>query len=220
MRQFTLPALLLAGLIAAGFAAASPESRALIEEGAAALETRGTEAALDRFEAAALADPKDAAALFFQGVALNRLGRPEDALSRLSEAAAMGARNPDLDFETGWSLVALGRWQDAIAALEDYEAAHPGRGKVSEFLGRAHLALGQHAEAEKRLFEAMRRDEALRPTVLFHMALLEQARGNSPAARAYLKTLIADAPDSPFTRALIQRFTEEPSRPAAAPEEP
>ena len=208
--HLTLPAVLLAGLALPGLAAASPESRALIEQGAAALGTRDAEAALDRFEAAGRADPKDAEALFFQGAALNRLGRPEDALSRLSEAAAMGARPPDLDFETGWSLVALGRWQDAIAALEDYEAVHPGRGKVSEFLGRAHLALGQQAAAEKRLFEAMRRDEALRPTVLFHMALLEQARGNSPAARAYLKTLITDAPDSPLTRALIHRLTEEP----------
>ena len=135
--HLTLPAVLLAGLALPGLAAASPESRALIEQGAAALGTRDAEAALDRFEAAGRADPKDAEALFFQGAALNRLGRPEDALSRLSEAAAMGARPPDLDFETGWSLVALGRWQDAIAALEDYEAVHvrrrgPGRSRSAQ----------------------------------------------------------------------------------------
>lgn len=67
--------------------AASPESRALVRQGAAELANRKFEEALRKFEVAVRADPADAQAVFFRGAALNRLGRHAEALPRLQEAA-------------------------------------------------------------------------------------------------------------------------------------
>ena len=139
----------------AGVRAASPESRVLIRQGIADLQERKREEALKKFEAASQADPTDAEAVFYQGFTLNVLGRPLDALKHLARAKAMGYEEPRLTFQTGWALLGVGLWKEAVAALERYEQAHPGRGKTSEFLGRAYLALGEYDRAEAKLEEAI-----------------------------------------------------------------
>lgn len=184
-------------------ASASPESRALVRQGLAAMEARRYEEALRIFEAAERADPADARTVFFfQGAALNRLGRFREALPRLERAAAMGSPHPDLAFETGWALVRLGRWREAIARLEGYEQRRPGRGQTSEFLGRAFLALEELDRAEAHLQEALRREPRLAPTVRLALAALEARRGRPEAARAQAERLLQEAPDSPVARRL------------------
>jgi tetratricopeptide (TPR) repeat protein len=129
---------------------ASPASRQLVQEGLAEMQARRFAAALEKFEAAAQADPADARTVyFFQGAALNRLARHAEAVTRLDRAIQMGSPHPELAFETGWALLRVGRYQDAIVQLEQAERQRPGRGQTSEFLGRAYLALGDLARAEE-----------------------------------------------------------------------
>ena len=186
--------------------AASPESRALVRQGAAELANRKFEEALRKFDAAVRADPADAQAVFFRGAALNRLSRHAEALPRLQEAARLGSNHPDLPFELGWALLGLGHWHAAILHLERYEQSRPGRGQTSEFLGRAFLALGDVDRAEAKLKEAITRDPALRATALLFLARLEQARGNADEAARLLDTLLREAPESPLARTLREQL--------------
>jgi tetratricopeptide (TPR) repeat protein len=198
-------------------AMASPASRDLVQQGLADMQARRYEAALQKFEAAAQADPQDARTVFFfQGAALNRLGRHGEALARLERAAQMGSPHPELSFETGWALVRVGRWQEAIAALERYEQRSPGRGQTSEFLGRAHLALGDLPRAEALFQEALRRDPRLAPTVRLGLASIAQRRGDRDAVRAQAERLQQEAPDSPITRRLQEAAALGTAAPAAA----
>ena len=182
--------------------AASPESRQLITQGAADLKAEKYEEGLKKFEAASKSDPKDAEALYFAGAALNRLGRPKEALVQLEKPSAMGYKQPGLAFDTGWVLLRLGRWVDAIVQLEYFEKIVPGRGKASEFIGRAYLGLADYDKAEAKLQEAMRRDPDLKPTALVYLAALEEKRNNPQAARRYVETLVREAPESPIAKIL------------------
>jgi tetratricopeptide (TPR) repeat protein len=198
-------------------AEASPESRELVRQGAQTLAQGTFPEALGKFEVAAQADPSDGEAIFFQGVALNRLGRHADALTQLHRALGLGATHPDMEFEVGWSLVALGQWRAAIAVLERYEASAPGRGQTSEFLGRAYLGARDLDRAEAKLKEAIQRDPALRPTALFFLAAVEEARGLPGAARERLGALLRDAPEAPLTRALIEQLSRLAPPPTEKP---
>ena len=148
------------------------------------------EAALARFERAEADDrPR---ALFLQGAALNRQGNFEAALQRLEAARAAGFDHLELDFEQGWTLLRLRRHREAIRYLEAYEAASPGRGQTSEFLGRAHLALGDHAKAREMLARAIERDPSLHPTAAVYLAMAEQAAGRPEAARRHWNAVLTD----------------------------
>ncbi|HEY6199959.1 MAG TPA: tetratricopeptide repeat protein [Candidatus Binatia bacterium] len=200
--RFTLS--LAAALIAVlpGVLAASPQSHELIMQGSAQLEAGRHSEALKRFDTASRSDPTDSEAVFFQGAALNRLRQPKAANEKLQQAARMGYRGVGLTFETGWALLRLRRWADAVEQFEYFEIVAPGRGKTSEFLGRAYLALGDFAGAEAKLREAVERDPRVKPTVLVYLAVLEDKRGHPQQARQYLETIIRDAPSSPIARAV------------------
>ena len=199
-RSLALAAVVFTLALAPGESAAQ-SAREFLEEGLSLLRARDYEAALEKFEAAGEADP--APRIFvFQGVALNRLGRHREALQRLATADKAGVVLPLLDFELGWSAVNLGLWRVAAQRLERFEEAKPGGAKTVEFLGRAYLGLGRLDEAEAQLREALRRDPDVKPTVLYYLAVVEQARGDSAAAQEELQTLIEIAPESPLAVSL------------------
>lgn len=155
---------------------ATKESRELLRQGVAELKEQKFEAAREKFEAAAKADPGDAEAIFLHGVTLNRLRLHKEALAKLEEARAKGFDHRDLRFEIGWSLLGLRRWKEAASELERYEEASPGRGETSELLGRAYLALGDYDKAEAKLQEAIQRDPNLKLDALFYLGLVERSR--------------------------------------------
>jgi tetratricopeptide (TPR) repeat protein len=199
-------AALVAVSIAVSGASASPQSKALIREGAAEMQAHRFDAALAKFRAAALADPADGDAAFFAGAALNRLGAYAPAIGQLQRAAFLRDDHPDLAFETGWSRLGIGDFAGAVQQLEAYERAHPGRGQTNEFLGRAYLGLGQFDKAQAALQEAAARDPALKPTVLLYLAQLEQRRGNRDAVRIDLQRLLDEAPEAPLSRTLREQL--------------
>jgi tetratricopeptide (TPR) repeat protein len=151
-------------------------ARDAIQSGADRLTLGDFAGALEEFDAAAARSPADGEAAFFQGVALNRLGRFMEAQRRFEKAGNGGRTSPDFDFELGWSLLGQGRWNEAITSLSAYERRHPGRGQTSEFLGRAHLALGHDAEGARFLDAAVRMDPDLKETADMARALAERNR--------------------------------------------
>jgi tetratricopeptide (TPR) repeat protein len=166
--------------------------------------------------AAGDAHAASAEALFLEGSSANRAARFEDAAKLLRAAEAAGYRAPELQFELGWSAMGGGNWEECVARLERYEQAAPGRGQTSEFLGRCHLALRRIDRAETLLKQALERDPRLAPTVNLSLASIEEARGNSAAARTRLAS--AESADTPTGRAL--RDLAGPPDPVIQPDQP
>ncbi|MCC6209822.1 MAG: tetratricopeptide repeat protein [Burkholderiales bacterium] len=205
------------GLLCSTMAAlASPESEALKREGLQSLAAGRFDAAMERFAAAARSDPADLQALYLQGVAANRLGQFSAAEPALRRAEAGGYRDPELDFELGWAALAGGRAQECLDRLERFEAAAPGRGQVSEFRGRCHLARRELDKAEALFRQALSRDPRLAPTVNLSLAALEQERGKPAAAQEHLE--VAVSADAPTGRAL--RDLAGPPEPPEQPDKP
>jgi tetratricopeptide (TPR) repeat protein len=196
----------LAGLWLGNAALADAESRRLIQEGVRAFESGDLGTALERFRAARNRDPRDGDAVFYLGAVANRQGRFDAALGALTQARGFTDKHPELDFETGWALHGLGKHREAIRALESYEQARPGRGKTSEFRGRAHAALGEFDQAERLLDEALRRDPSLAATVRLQRAAIASARQQPKLAADELDLLLKEAPNSPVAEAVRRRI--------------
>ncbi|MFQ5939594.1 MAG: tetratricopeptide repeat protein [Alphaproteobacteria bacterium] len=170
----------------------------LLREGLELLRARDYAPALEKFTAATEVDPSAGGAWLLKGMAENRLGLAASALLSLERARALEVAPPRIDFEMGWAQVELFLFEPAVEHLERYEAARPGEAKTSEFLGRAYMGLDRFDEAEAQFKEAIRRDPAVKATVLYRLAQLERARENDEAAAAYLRRLLEEAPEAPL----------------------
>lgn len=209
--------LLALGLLGWAIAAlASPESEARKRKGLQLLAAGSFADAQQRFAAAAQSDAGDLEAFYLQGVAANRLGQFSAAEPALRRAEAGGYRNPELDFELGWTALSSGRAQECVDRLERFEAAVPGRGQASEFLGRCYLLLRQPDRAEALFKQALARDARLAPTVNLSLAALEQERGKTEQARERLEWAVSA--DAPTGRAL--RDLAGPPEPPDQPDKP
>lgn len=145
--------------------AGAEKTEVLLATGARHLAAGEFDRALAVFSDAARLHPDDGEVLFFNAAALNRLSRFAESEASLRKALTLSPAHPDAQFELGWSLAGQAKWSEAITALESFERAHPGRGQASEFLGRCHLALGDHLAAERCFAEALSRDPSLAETV-------------------------------------------------------
>lgn len=186
---------------------ASEKSQRLVAQGVQLLQQSNHRAALDKFTAAEKEDRTDADAPFFSGVTSNRVGDFESAVLNLRLAQSRGSKNKDLDFELGWAYLGLGSWQHALNTLNRYEKAHPGRGKTSEFRGRALIQLGEFEHAETALNEAVNRDPKLEPTVRIYLASLAALLGKNELAMTHLYQLDQQSP----------KFREQMGIPALPP---
>ena len=140
-----------------------------------------------------LLEPDDAGAAVAEAVAWVDARRPQDALTRLH--AYGGAPDARVPFARGLALEALKRWPEASAA---YGEVGPEAGDlwVDAQVNRAHALdqAGRPAEAVALLGKALQRrprDEGL----LFARGVAEERAGDSDAALAQMKALLAIAPD-------------------------
>lgn len=195
----------LVGVVFPYSALGNAESFNFVERGAQDLQSGNFESALQVFEKAESVNPADSQAVFFQGVALNRLGKSSQAFGRLQRARQMGVLHPDLAFELGWSFLHLKRFVEAVVELESYEKTSPGRGQTSEFLGRAHYAIGNYDLADHFLLQAIQRDPSLVVTSRLFLALVAKARGDDESIASYLNSMVEDSPDSPLSRRIQEQ---------------
>lgn len=140
-----------------------------------------------------LLEPDDAGAAVAEAVAWVDARRPEDALTRLH--AYDGAPDPRVPFARGLALEALKRWPDAAAAYF-LVGTDAGDLWVDAQVNGAHALAqaGRPAEAVALLGKALQRrprDEGL----LFARGVAEERAGNTDAALAQMKALLAIAPD-------------------------
>lgn len=208
-----LPCALLGAVLLAGVPAlASPASDGLVRQGLAQMEQRQFDAAALTFAEAVTADPADGRAAFLRGIALNRAGNPLGALAALQYARVAGYRHPQLDYEAGWAAVASGAWAEGAQYLEDYEKSRPGNAKVSEWLARAYLALGQYDLAEALFHQAMERDaDGTRQTALLGLAEIERLKGNRRGANDLARRAAAADPGSPVGRVVREALADAPA---------
>jgi len=199
--------LCLAGLDAAP-ARANDASDQLIREGVAALEAGDLAGSTNLFIDAYDEDPTDPTTAFYVGVGMNRMGDFVQAIVALEEARALGFGSPELHFETGWALLGLGQYDLAIMHLDTFEQVVPGRGKTSEFLGRAWLAKGDTQRARSHFEEAVARDPGLRSSIEFQLAAIEVSEGDPQAAAAYLDSIVENDPASPLGQYLGNRLRQ------------
>ena len=197
-------------------ALASPQSEQLITDGVAKLQANQHKAALEAFNRAMAADPKDGRAAFFQGYVLNRLAQFGPAYAAFEDMRKLGANHPEAGYEEGWAAVATGRWQRAIALLEPYEKANPQNGKASEFLGRAYMAVRRFDDAEAALNRAMDRDPATKANALYFLAQVAALRGDTAKEMAQVDRLVREAPASPVGVALGNAARREVAQQAEA----
>jgi len=194
--------------LASAPAAANEASDLLVAEGFEALQSGQLLTATDLFIEALEADPTDGQAAFFIGVGMNRIGDHVQALSAIQQAQRLGYQSPEIDYEMGWALLGLGQHDLAIAALERYEESQPGRGKTSEFLGRAWLAKGDAERARTYFDEAVARDPGLAQSVEFQLAAIEYTGGDSEQATEYLNNVIESDPTSPLGQYLTAELQQ------------
>lgn len=216
MKKITLLFLVIALAISTA-SLASEDSHRLIEKGVQELTKGNYKGALTQFQTAANKNPKEGQAPFYQGVAYNRLGEFQKGGEAFREATSLGFSHPDMSFEVGWNFLGLGRFAEAVAHLKKYESMRPGKGKTSEFLGRAYLGLKQYGKAKKFLLRALARDSSLKPSVLFHLAVVEQASGNKEASKKWIDRLVNEEPDSPIARAFLGKQTAPKVRKGKGP---
>jgi tetratricopeptide (TPR) repeat protein len=193
-------------------AQASDASQRLIRDGIQKIQAKAFKAALEDFNRALAADPKDGRAAFYQGYVLNRLGQFGPAYAAFEDMRRRGVTHPEANYEEGWAAVATGRWQRAIALLEPYEKAHPNNGKASEFLGRAYLAVQRFADAEAAFDRAMARDPATKPNALYFLAQVKALQGDTAEAGASMNRLAREAPTSPIGVAVGNEVRREVAR--------
>jgi WD40 repeat protein len=88
-------------------------------------------------------------ALNNRALSLVDLGRAHEAAALWERALAAEAQHVEATFNASIAAWRAGRLADPelLRRLEESARSHPGRARAQQLLGRAHVALGQHAEA-------------------------------------------------------------------------
>ncbi len=193
--------------------AATPFEKSM-REGLDLLSNKQYQKAQEKFKAASKANPQSSLPWVAAGTTLNNIGQFNKAYAALILAESKGANLPSLDLQIARAALGIGRYSIAIERLQMFERKQPGKGKTSEFLGRAYLAQGDLDKAENYFKEAIRRDSSLKASSLLALATLEKKRGNHEKAKQHLVKQFEEVPDAPLTIYLGNKLREKvaPSR--------
>lgn len=162
-------------------------------------------------------------ALLFMGWVQQLQGESEAAVQRYTEALTI-SRSMSLLYQSralyflGRGELALRRPAEAVGPLQESLKALEAQGQDNAFdkartlleLGRASHALGDDAQAEQQLQQALDRGRSLQNFMIEteaheHMARLELDRGNLPAARAAIEEVLSIV-DSVRSKVASQRM--------------
>src|SRR3990170_4785132 len=106
------------------------------------------EAAVERFDAALVKEPRSQRTLLAKGNAFLHLGRTADALQAYDEILKFDRGNLEALVGTAQVYLADRRWRNVIDLADTYLAMKPGDAEMLTFRGDAQLALGKRSEAQ------------------------------------------------------------------------
>jgi Flp pilus assembly protein TadD len=187
---------LLASLAASTAVRASEQSELLYSRGLVDFHAARYKEALQLFDQAVQADPKDAYARYYRGVTEGRLGDfPAAAVDLRSVLSA----KPDLDqgaLELGVALVQTAAYKDALPWLEQAQRIKNLDAEASFFLGLAQLRLGQLDAARQNFARAAAGDPELDLSARYYQGVIEYQAQNWSKAAPHFERVVATSPTS------------------------
>lgn len=111
---------------------------------------------------------------------------PEASLDHLTKAVQLDPRSVSIRFARAWILQRLGRMTESLSDLEAANRLEPENARILDLMGLAHLAMEQHAEAEKAFRQAMAQAPA-NPEVVLHLGRALMALDRRNEARLLLE---------------------------------
>jgi len=143
-------------------------------------------------------DPKDAEALCGFGEVLFREGRFAEALARYEAAMQANAENVIARVGAAKTKIALERLQDAKEILRKLRESRPADPQVAYWLARVEQALGNKAEVEKILSDAIARAQGGEHVIDLYVALSQHLAsvGRTQEADAKIAEARQKLPDS------------------------
>jgi tetratricopeptide (TPR) repeat protein len=150
-----LSAAVIVAVIAAGCAKKpAPDEHMLVQEGIQSFQQGKYEKALDNFNKAIEADPKDAEAHFFKANALTLMGKKQEAITEYDKSIQIAPDVPQTYFNKGNALADLGRDKEAVAAYDMAIAKNPTY--VKAYYNKAMILsrMGRTKESQEVLLKA------------------------------------------------------------------
>jgi tetratricopeptide (TPR) repeat protein len=197
---FLCAAVLLAGPLLGGPAAANVRSQALYARGLIPYNNGQWAQALRLFDQAVRADPHDAAALYYRGLTRARQGSTESAIDDLRQALKLDPTLPHAPLDLGIAYFDTGQYAEARRWLERARERNIERFTAAFFLGLTLYRVGDDAGALSNLQEA-EMDPALRPAARYYAGLALLRQGKVAAGRAQLAQAAQEQPQSQIGQA-------------------
>lgn len=192
----TITALLaLAGPVPASEQSDALSARALVE-----LKRGNDAAALELFDRAVAADPRDAIALYHRGVARSQLGQANAAIADLEAALAI---RPDFDeaaLELGSALLASGEVAKARPRLEQARRNADVAAQAEFLLAVAALREERYEEARAGFERARTADPTLSTAASYYLGVADYRAGHTASARARFAAVAEQSPESDLGR--------------------
>jgi len=187
-------------LLAAGSARANESSERLYSQGLVEFHAGRYPAALELFDQAIAADPRDAVALYYRGVTRGHLADYTAAVDDLRAAAVLPGHPLRTELELGVALVEAGRPAEAIEPLRRAEASAELAPRAAFFRGIAELRTGALDEAEVSFARARAGDPGLDLAVTYYRGLLAYERHDSATAAVLFREVADTDPESALGR--------------------
>ena len=226
------------------------KEKAKTELAAALLDSGNPEAALRLIGKMRDQGSKSPQLLVLQGKAMAKLGLSDDAESVLTEVARRHPKQADAQNQLGILLMDQRRIDEAIARFKAATRAAPNNGDAHNNLGFALMAAGRSEEAVESLRRALLLDSSNRRTrnnlgfalvatsqddkayrvfraggneAIAHtnLALAQELRGDTQAAKSSYGKAIAADPDAQVARQALQRLSAPAANnPPPTPDKP
>jgi type IV pilus assembly protein PilF len=169
---------------------ARKRARTRLELASGYFEEGKTAIALDEVKQAIQIDPTYAAAYNLRGLIYTQLRDLALAEESFQQALRLDARDGDTWHNMGWMYCQSGRYAQAVEAFRRAldVPGYPSAARTWMAMGVCQARAGQAEAGERSLMRAFELDPG-NPIVLYNLALLLHQRGDSEAARFYIRRL-------------------------------
>jgi tetratricopeptide (TPR) repeat protein len=187
-------------VVAAAAAPAAESAEKYYSLGLAEFHAGRYPTALQLFERAVRAAPRDPYARYYLGVTNARLRTFDAAVDHLKVALRVKPDFPAAKLELGAALVEAGRYREAVQPLQEAQAHEELEAHASLFLGLAHLRLQEFDRANENFIRAGDRDPALWVPASYYRGIVDYQQGRVSEASAHFEVVVNERPDSEMGR--------------------